>query len=87
LIKSITTPNAIAALNSPATIATDNHAIAITQIANVEIITTPTAQTCGSRSCVHPLDPSCAPCEMVAADGGGGSGSHETLPQVSTSEV
>jgi hypothetical protein len=71
LIKSMTTPNAIAAPNSPATIATGNDAIAITKIASVQMITTPAAEACGSRLCVHPLDPLCAPC-----------GSHKSIRKV-----
>jgi hypothetical protein len=48
-IKSITTPNAIAAPNSPATTETGNDAVAITKITIAEIITTPAAEACGSR--------------------------------------
>ena len=44
LIKSMITPNAIPAPNSPATIAAGNDAIAMTKIANVEMITTPAAE-------------------------------------------
>ena len=40
LIESVTTPNSIAAQNSPATIATGNDTIAITKIASLEMITT-----------------------------------------------
>jgi hypothetical protein len=44
LIRSITTPIATAAPDSPTTIATGNDAIAMTKIANVEMITTSAAE-------------------------------------------